>query len=129
MRLGELEFPNSSVSRVALAERIHRYANGVILIAKIEPNFTILNTLNTSRVTCPIVNIAWHASSSKQRSDMLATQAANGDLKVWSIAKDSSRDQPPKIVRTLNKMESSGDIGANWMAWSKNGRIIQFSEG
>ncbi|KAM0208873.1 hypothetical protein ACHAQI_006818 [Fusarium lateritium] len=75
----------------------------------------------------PIVNLSWHASSSRQKSDMLAVQMRDGDLRVWSVAKKYSADDPAKVVRNLRKAEISMD-GPNWMGWSKNGRIIQYSD-
>ncbi|KAI3565904.1 hypothetical protein IWW34DRAFT_825199 [Fusarium oxysporum f. sp. albedinis] len=75
----------------------------------------------------PIVNLAWHASSPQQKSDMLAVQMRDGDLRVWSVAKKYSADDPAKVVRNLRKAEISMD-GPNWMGWSKNGRIIQYSD-
>ncbi|KAK2687650.1 hypothetical protein QWA68_014223 [Fusarium oxysporum] len=75
----------------------------------------------------PIVNLAWHASSSRQKSDMLAVQMRDGDLRVWSVVKKYSADDPAKVVRNLRKAEISID-GPNWMGWSKNGRIIQYSD-
>lgn len=58
---------------------------------------------------------------------MLAVQTHDGDLRVWSVAKNYSADDPAKVVRILRRRESSV-AGANWMGWSKNGRIIQFSD-
>uniref|UniRef100_A0A0D2Y8F1 Gem-associated protein 5 TPR domain-containing protein n=1 Tax=Fusarium oxysporum (strain Fo5176) TaxID=660025 RepID=A0A0D2Y8F1_FUSOF len=75
----------------------------------------------------PIVNLAWHASSPRQKSDMLAVQMHDGDLRVWSVAKKYSADDPAKVVRNLRKAEVTRD-GPNWMGWSKNGRIIQYSD-
>ncbi|KAI3572112.1 hypothetical protein IWW34DRAFT_637839 [Fusarium oxysporum f. sp. albedinis] len=75
----------------------------------------------------PIVNLAWHASSSRQKSDILAVQMRDGDLRVWSVAKKYSADDPARVVRNLRKAEISMD-GPNWMGWSKSGRIIQYSE-
>ena len=103
------------------------YNNGSILIATLQPTFTILHTLTTSRAPSPIVTLAWHGSSSKQKSDMLATQTQDGDLRVWSIAKSPNND-PPKVVRVLRRSENY-EPGPNWLAWAKNGRIVQFSEG
>ncbi|KAI9679559.1 MAG: hypothetical protein M1817_005581 [Caeruleum heppii] len=103
------------------------YNNGSILIAALQPTFTILHTLTTSRNPSRIVTLAWHGSSSKQKSDMLATQTQDGDLRVWSIAKHPFNDAP-KVVRVLKRSETY-ESGPNWLAWSKNGRIVQFSEG
>lgn len=58
---------------------------------------------------------------------MLAVQTHDGDLRVWSVAKPYSADDPAKVVRILKKLESTV-TGPNWMGWSKNGRIIQFSD-
>ncbi|KAI9703787.1 MAG: hypothetical protein M1836_007557 [Candelina mexicana] len=103
------------------------YMNGSILIAALQPSFTILHTLTTTRSPSPIVTLAWHASSSKQKSDMLATQTLDSDLRVWSVAKPPG-NETPKVVRILKKSENH-ESGLNWLAWSKNGRIIQFSQG
>ncbi|KAI8964748.1 hypothetical protein F5Y11DRAFT_69542 [Daldinia sp. FL1419] len=104
------------------------YQNGSLLIATLQPRFTILHNLSTSRSPSPIVNLAWHASSSRQKSDMLAVQTNDGDLRVWSVAKSFNSDDPAKVVRILKRTENYLN-GPNWMGWSKNGRIIQYSEG
>ena len=101
------------------------YNNGSILLAALQPAFTILHTLSTSRGPSPIANLAWHASSSKQKSDMLAIQTSDGDLRVWSVAKPATTEAP-RVIRVLRRAESS--TGPNWMAWSKTGRIVQYSE-
>ncbi|KAJ5246439.1 hypothetical protein N7468_001422 [Penicillium chermesinum] len=103
------------------------YQNGSILIATLLPQFTILHTLTTSRGPSPIISIAWHASSSKQKSDMLATQASNGDLRVWSVSKPPGKE-PPRVTRELKRSDSTS-ADPKWMAWSKNGRIVQYLEG
>ncbi|KAH6896900.1 hypothetical protein B0T10DRAFT_167824 [Thelonectria olida] len=103
------------------------YQNGTLLVATLQPRFTILHNLTTSRGPSPIVTLAWHASSSRQKSDMLAVQTHDGDLRVWSVTKAYNADDPAKIVRVLRKTENFVN-GPNWMGWSKNGRIIQFSE-
>ena len=92
-----------------------------------QPTFTILHTLTTSRAPSPIVTLAWHASSAKQKSDMLAIQTEDGDLRVWSITKHPGHETP-KVIRVLKRSEND-EAGPNWMAWSKNGRIVQFAEG
>lgn len=106
----------------------YSYQNGSLLIASLQPRFTILHNLTTSRAPSPIVTLAWHASSSRQKSDMLATQTHDGDLRVWSIAKSPSSNDAAKVVRVLKRSENFLP-GPNWLAWSKNGRIIQYSEG
>ncbi|KAH0539085.1 hypothetical protein FGG08_004383 [Glutinoglossum americanum] len=105
------------------------YMNGSILIAALQPSFTILHTLMTPRAPSPIVTLAWHASSSRQKSDMLATQTLDGDLRVWSVAKSTTNEDAARVVRVLSKSDGIFEPGPNWLAWSKNGRILQFSEG
>lgn len=105
-----------------------RYQNGSILIASLQPRFTILHNLSTSRGPSPIVTLAWHASSSRQKSDMLATQTHDGDLRVWSVAKTGTTGDAAKVVRVLKRRDDFMP-GPNWLGWSKNGRIIQFSDG
>lgn len=95
-------------------------------MAALQPAFTILHTLSTSRGPSPIANLAWHASSSKQKSDMLATQTSDGDLRVWSVAKPPM-SEAPRVIRVLKRADNFG-AGPNWMTWSKNGRIVQYSE-
>lgn len=104
------------------------FSNGSLLIAALQPRFTILHNLTTSRGPSPIVTLAWHASSSRQKSDMLATQTNDGDLRVWSIAKSPTSKDTAKVVRVLKRTENY-QAGPNWLAWSKNGRIVQYSEG
>jgi hypothetical protein len=58
---------------------------------------------------------------------MLASQTHDGDLRVWSVAKSYSSDDPAKVVRILRRTENFIE-GPNWMGWSKNGRIIQYSD-
>ncbi|KAJ5587184.1 uncharacterized protein N7459_002949 [Penicillium hispanicum] len=103
------------------------YQNGSILIATLLPQFTILHTLTTSRGPSPIISLAWHASSSKQKSDMLATQASNGDLRIWSVAKPPGKESP-RVIRVLKRSDSTS-ADPKWMAWSKNGKIVQYLEG
>jgi hypothetical protein len=69
-----------------------------LLIATLQPRFTILHNLTTSRGPSPIITVAWHASSSRQKSDMLAVQTNDGDLRVWSVSKTYSNDDPAKEV-------------------------------
>ena len=103
------------------------YQNGSILIATLLPQFTILHTLTTSRGPSAIISLAWHASSSKQKSNMLATQASDGDLRIWSVAKPPSKEAP-RVIRVLKRSDSTS-ADPKWMAWSKNGKIVQYLEG
>lgn len=104
------------------------YHNGSILIATLQPSFTILHTLTTPRIPSPIAGLAWHGSSSKQKSEMLAAQASDGDLRVWSVPKSSHGGDAPCVIRVLNKSEQR-EPGPCWFSWSKNGRIVQYTEG
>lgn len=107
--------------------RFCRYQNGSILIATLQPTFTILHTLTTSRAPAPIVGLAWHGSSAKQKTEMLAIQMADGDLRVWSVSK-ATHAEPPRIIRILREPDAPV-TQKNWCCWSKNGRIVQHSEG
>ncbi|KAK1915803.1 hypothetical protein P3342_003616 [Pyrenophora teres f. teres] len=104
------------------------YHNGSILIATLQPSFTILHTLTTPRSPSPIAGLAWHGSSSKQKSDMLAAQTSDGDLRVWSVPKVPHGTDAPCVIRVLNQKEQR-EPGPCWFAWSKNGRIVQYTEG
>ena len=103
------------------------YLNGSILIATLQPSFTILHTLTTNKAPSRISGLAWHGSSSRQRTDMLATQTSDGDLRVWSVPK-VPHQEPPTIIRVLQRAELQAP-GPCWFAWSKNGRIVQHAEG
>ncbi|KAI1826935.1 hypothetical protein F4861DRAFT_544913 [Xylaria intraflava] len=103
------------------------YQNGSLIVATLQPRFTILHNLSTSRAPSPIITLAWHASSSRQKSDMLAVQTEDGDLRVWSVAKSFNSGDPAKVVRILKRNDGFQN-GPNWMGWSKNGRIIQYSD-
>lgn len=106
---------------------VRSYLNGSILVATLQPAFTILHTLTTSRAPSRITGLSWHGSSSKQKTDMLATQTAEGDLRVWSVPKTGHQDSPT-IIRVLGRPELQ-PAGLCWFAWSKNGRIVQHVEG
>jgi hypothetical protein len=104
------------------------YMNGSILIATLHPSFTILHTLSTNRPPSPLNKLAWHGSSSKQKSDMLGAQTVDGDLRVWSIPKMHGGDQP-SIIRVLSRSENDHTTGSCWFGWSKMGRIVQYTNG
>jgi len=107
----------------------NRYLNGSILVALLQPTFTILHTLPPTKLPSPITGLAWHGSSSKQKSDMLATQTSGGDLRIWSISRDSHAE-PPRVIRVLRVLKGTENVenGRSWFAWSKNGRILQHLE-
>lgn len=112
--------PSSDCSAYAIG-----YQNGSILLATLRPTFTILHTLTTQQAPLPINALTWHASSSKQKSDMLASQTSDGDVRVWSVAKPPT-NEAPRVIRTLAGAGNSPNT-RHWIAWSKNGRIIQCS--
>ena len=58
---------------------------------------------------------------------MLATQTIDGDLRVWSVSKPPS-SEAPKTLRILKRRDNV-EPGLNWCAWSKNGRILQYTDG
>lgn len=58
---------------------------------------------------------------------MLASQAENGDLRVWSVSKPAEKETP-RTIRMLKKADATIS-GPQFMAWSKNGKIIQYIAG
>lgn len=105
----------------------YRYQDGSIVIATLHPTFSVLHTLTTARGPSPVIGLAWHTSSAKQKSDMLASQAMNGDLRVWSVSKPPEKDTP-RTIRVLKRPDTAVS-GPQWMAWSKNGKIVQYMSG
>jgi hypothetical protein len=59
---------------------------------------------------------------------MLAAQTSDGDLRVWSVPKQPHTGDSPCVIRILNKSDQR-EPGPCWFAWSKNGRIVQYTEG
>jgi hypothetical protein len=59
---------------------------------------------------------------------MLAAQTLDGDLRVWSVPKVPHSGDVPCVIRVLNQKDQR-EPGPSWFAWSKNGRIVQHSEG
>lgn len=57
---------------------------------------------------------------------MLATQTLDGDLRVWSVAK-APLNESPRVIRALKRTEPYS-TGPKYIAWSKNGRIVQYSD-
>ncbi|KAL5612093.1 uncharacterized protein BROUX77_002249 [Berkeleyomyces rouxiae] len=103
------------------------YQNGTLLVATLGERFNVLHTLTTNRTPSPLVTLQWHSSTPQQKSIMLAAQTRDGDLRVWSVPK-STHGGTPIPVRILSKSEQNFTPGPNWMSWSKNGRIIQYSD-
>ena len=58
---------------------------------------------------------------------MLATQTVDGDLRVWSVSKPPN-SEAPKTLRILKRRDNV-EPGLHWCAWSKNGRVLQYSDG
>ncbi len=58
---------------------------------------------------------------------MLATQTGDGDLRVWSVSKPATVEAP-RVIRVLKRSDTYVP-SRSWVSWSKNGRIVQFSEG
>ena len=58
---------------------------------------------------------------------MLASQTVDGDLRVWGISKPA-KAEVPKVIRTL-KLRDNFEPGRHWLAWSKNGRVLQYIDG
>ncbi|EGX94135.1 WD domain, G-beta repeat protein [Cordyceps militaris CM01] len=128
MRNGNLAF---AITALAPSQDCLTFAigfqTGTLLIARLQPRLAIMHNLTTSRAPSSIINLSWHASSSRQKSEMLAVQKHDGDLRVWSVTKSYNIEDPAKVVRILRKAEAI-EKGSNWMGWSKNGRVIQFSD-
>jgi hypothetical protein len=59
---------------------------------------------------------------------MLATMSANGELRVWSVAKPPGKEAP-RVIRVLKRSDVSSSSKPKWMGWSKNGKIIQYLDG
>jgi hypothetical protein len=59
---------------------------------------------------------------------MLAVQTRDGDLRVWSVPKSIEGDESARVVRVLKRVDGNGR-GINWLGWSRNGRIVQYSAG
>ncbi|TQS39441.1 hypothetical protein Golomagni_00036 [Golovinomyces magnicellulatus] len=103
------------------------FADGLLVVAELEPKFTVLHKLSLSEAPSPVTSLAWHVSSAQQKPDMLAAQSLNSDLRVWSIPKPNHNlNKMAKVVRVLKGSRNSKDV-PSWLGWSKNGRIIQFS--
>lgn len=94
------------------------------MVARLDPDFTILHNLSTSRMPSPIISVLWHGTSVRQTSDMLAVQTHDSDLRVWSISRKHQPGEGAKVVRILRRSESMHS-GPNWMAWAKAGRVLQ----
>ncbi|PSK59388.1 p21-activated protein kinase-interacting protein 1-like [Elsinoe australis] len=103
------------------------FMNGSIMIISVHPVFTIHHTLSTQRRPSPVSTVAWHGGSGRHKTDMLATQTADGDLRVWNIPRSSDKGHIPQAIRIIS-MDEGIVSGPNWFAWSRNGRIIQHSD-
>ncbi|KAF5678139.1 WD G-beta repeat [Fusarium heterosporum] len=122
---------SSSISALAPCHDCRTFAighlDGSLLVATLRPRFTILHNLTNYRRLSPIANLAWHDSPLEKKSGKLAVQMRDGDLRVWSVPRKCSIDDSAKVVRILKESEISIDR-SDWMAWSKHGRIIHYSD-
>ncbi|KAI9818644.1 MAG: hypothetical protein M1826_001367 [Phylliscum demangeonii] len=81
------------------------YRIGCILIAALQPTFTILHTRATSRASSP------------QRSERLATQTEDGEVRIWSMVKPwHASQEAPREIRILKRTEHR-QPGPNGLAW------------
>lgn len=97
-------------------------------MATLLPTFTIIHTLTVSQEPSLIAGLAWHASSPKQKSDMLAVQSANGELKVLSVAKPPIKELP-RTIRLLKRPYPVDSSAEKWISWSRNGKVVQYLDG
>lgn len=93
------------------------------------PKLTILHNMPSSG-NSPIIGLAWHNSSMRQESIMLASQKQDGGLRLWSIPKRPSADgrSTPRTIRNLVRHGDHGG-GPRWFGWSKSGRIVEYCNG
>ncbi|PNS18331.1 hypothetical protein CAC42_6148 [Sphaceloma murrayae] len=103
------------------------YMNGSIMIISVSPSFTIHHTLSTQRRPSPVTTIAWHGGGGRQKTDMLATQTADGDLRVWNIPKPDGKNHQCMAIRIIS-LDEGIVSGPNWFGWSRNGRVVQYSD-
>jgi len=57
---------------------------------------------------------------------MLATQAKDGDLRVWAVPKPGVLELA-RIIRVINA--PAGPVTKAWCSWSKSGRLVQYCDG
>ncbi|VUC25060.1 unnamed protein product [Clonostachys rosea] len=126
-------FSGIAISAIAQAEECEYIAigcrTGTVFIVTPPPNLAILyHSIRRPQYSFPIATLRWHRTPSRQQKTMLAVQYSNGDLRVWSIEKIYSPDKPINTVRILDKKGSGKQVNAHWMAWSKSGTIVQYSD-
>lgn len=91
------------------------------------PEFVVLHN-----ITCepsPIICLAWHGDTSQRRNAMLAVQDDQGFSRVWAIPKRdlNDEDSSARVIRIL-KSSDTNSVGPKWIGWSKNGRIVRYSD-
>ncbi|CAG9989491.1 unnamed protein product [Clonostachys byssicola] len=126
-------FSGIAISTIAQAEECDYIAigcqTGGVFIVTPPPNFAILyHAARRPQLSFPVATLRWHRTPSLQQKTMLAVQYSNGDLRVWSMGKAYSPDNPIKTVRVLDKNGIDEHVNSHWMAWSKNGTIVQYSD-
>ncbi|OQV09036.1 hypothetical protein CLAIMM_13218 [Cladophialophora immunda] len=103
------------------------YKNGLILLTTLQPAFAVLHSLAAYPELSTVISLTFHRPSSESDNYILAGQTANGDLRVWAIPKLVITDTP-RVIR-LVRGSTSNTPSRHWISWSRNGRIVQFSEG
>ena len=99
-----------------------------MLVANLQPSFTVLHKLTLIGGASPAIGLGWHAPSSNENLGILAVQKRNGDLRVWRVRKNSNVRGSAEVIRTLTEGDDfAGQL--HWMAWSQEGRIIQHYNG
>uniref|UniRef100_A0A8H7N8F4 Fungal N-terminal domain-containing protein n=1 Tax=Bionectria ochroleuca TaxID=29856 RepID=A0A8H7N8F4_BIOOC len=126
-------FSGIAISAIAQAEECEYIAigcqTGAVFIVTPPPNFAILyHAARRPQFSFPVATLRWHRTPSLQQKTMLAVQYSNGDLRVWSMGKVYSPENPIKTVRVLDKKGTDEHANPHWMAWSKNGTIVQYSD-
>lgn len=96
------------------------------MVCQLEPSFAILHSLSTTHGPVSIASLAWHGTLTKQKTEMLAVQSIDGDLRVWGVPKE--QDDLARMIRVI-KAPEDGPVRKAWSAWSKSGRLVQYCDG
>ncbi|KAJ0129948.1 Uncharacterized protein HZ326_26944 [Fusarium oxysporum f. sp. albedinis] len=81
-----------------LTHHEHSYQNSSLFVATLQPCFTILCNITISRGLLQVFSLVRHASSLRQKRDMLAVHMREGDLPVWCVARVYNADNPATVV-------------------------------
>lgn len=85
-----------------------------------------MHSLSTADGPASIASLAWHGTLTKQKTEMLAVQNVDGELRVWGIPKGS--DDIARTIRVINAPVDN-KVQKAWSAWSKSGRLVQYCDG